>query len=390
MNKISLSLLFSALLFVGCHNQTAQAISPLGLLKTAGSWIKRGGQNVGSWIKWGGKESVKLLIAQGLLAGVQMLYTSRIAAATGQATESGALQKNYPTPCDADEGLIAPETVPEEINTRVIELIKHPEQLEKVGAKLWRGILLSGVPGTGKTQLGYYIARSTNSRKVYEGAAGMIDAAQGSGSRSIHQLFVRAQQKTYFERIKAFCVKILTLLHLRRAQPKKPTIVIVDEVDAIGLRRGGAIAGGDRARAQERERCLEQLLTELDGARQKSAIPDVFVIATTNTPPEHLDPALIRPGRLKVIDVPQLGAASRQAILRYHANRLKNVQLDVDFEHFVNETAREATGDYLAHAVNDAAAELAADPAAPRMLTEDHLIRAFRSYQPARHAAAAQ
>ena len=371
MNK-KLSILIISILFVSAVTDTSvQAINPAFILKATGSWIK-----------WGAKKVGKLLLVEGIVAGVQMLYASRIAAASGLATESGALHKKHPAQCEPDEGLIAPETVPAELANRVIKLINEPERLERVGARLWRGIMLSGLPGTGKTQLGYYIARETGSNVVYEGAAGMIDAAQGSGSRSIHQLFVRAQQKNYTQRIKEFGTKLASWIRFRRAPSKKPTVVIIDEIDAIGLPRGGAIAGLDRARSQERERALEQLLTELDGAHQQSAIPDVFVVATSNRNAQDLDPALVRPGRLKVINVPELSAESRKAIVRYHLGRLQNIRINVDVDQFVDNIAPRASGDYLAHAVNDAAALLADDIQEPKVLTQDLLTRAYNEYRP--------
>ena len=336
------------------------------------------------WMKSNGKEIRNLLIAQGIMTGIEMMWHSGIAAATGRATESAALQKNDPAPCEPNEGLIAPETVPEEINTRIVDLINHPERLQRVGARLWRGILLTGMPGTGKTQLGYHLARATGSRVLYEGATGLIDAAQGSGSRSVRQLFARAQHKNIKDSLKNAFFKVLSFLHLRRAEPRKPTFVIVDEIDAIGRPRGGAIAGLDRARAQERERTLEQLLTELDGAHQNNAIPDVFLVATSNRPAHELDAALIRPGRLKVIEVPPLTVAHREAILRFHANRLaRPLAPDVNFRDFVERVAPDAGGDYLAHAVNDAA--LAVANQENPQITQEGLIRAFRAYRPDRH-----
>lgn len=377
MNKILSPLVLSICLAGAGYEQSAQArFNPLQLLRSAAHWIK------GATVS-GGKEVGKLLIAQGILTGIQMLYAKGIAGAFGRATESAALQKNDPAPCQPDEGLIAPETVPAEINTRLIQLINHPERLQAVGARMWRGILLTGLPGTGKTQLGYYLARATNSRVLYEGATGLIDAAQGSGSRSVRQLFVRAQHRSLRDRIKGAFLKVLAFLHLRRAQPPKPTIVIVDEIDSIGRPRGGAIAGLDRARAQERERTLEQLLTELDGAHQQSVIPDVFIVATSNRPAHELDAALVRPGRLKVIEVPPLTNEHRQAILQFHANRLTMpLAPDVNFREFVEQVAPNASGDYLAHAVNDAALAVASEE--HPQLTQEGLIRAFRAYRPAR------
>lgn len=376
MKNKSFLLLLSTCICTSSYQQQTHAIgNPYPLIKTAFVWATKA-------ILSNSKEIGNLVIAQGILTVIEMLYAKGIAAASGAATESAALQKNNPGPCKPDEGLIAPETIPAEIRTRLVELINNPERLETVGAKLWRGILLSGNPGTGKTQLGYYLAKATNSRVLYEGATGLIDAAQGSGSRSVHQLFARAQHYTLKERITSAFSKVLSLLHIRRAEPRKPTIVIIDEIDAIGRPRGGDVNGLDRARAQERERTLEQLLTELDGAHQKSSIPEVFIVATSNRPARELDAALVRPGRLKVINVPDLTPEDREAILRYHANRLTIAKApDLNYGQFVRDIAQDATGDYLAHAINDAAANAASQqlPA----LTQEGLIQAFHAYRPA-------
>lgn len=376
--KLSPFLLFIFLCGAG-HEQVIHAqFSPLRIVHSAARWIK------GATIT-GTQEISKLLIAQGLLSGIQTIWHKSIAAAAGQATESAALQKKDPAPCQPNEGLIAPLTIPAQINTRVVDLINNPERLEAVGGRMWRGLLLTGLPGTGKTQLGYYLARATHSRVLYEGASGLIDAAQGSGSRSVRQLFARAERRSILDRLKEAFFKALSVLHIRRAGPRKPTIVIIDEIDAIGRPRGGAIAGLDRARAQERERCLEQLLTELDGAHQQNAIPDVFVVATSNRPAHELDAALVRPGRLKVIEVPPLTAEHRQAILEFHARRL-HIPLapGVNLREFVEQVAPNASGDYLAHTVNDAA--LAVANQENRQITQEALIEAFRGYAPPRAA----
>ena len=383
MNKILSPLVLCILVGIAGHQDPMQArLNPLHMALSAARWFK------GITIS-GAKEVKNLVIAQAIFTGIQMLWSRRIAAAFGLATESAALQKNDPALCKPDEGLIAPETVPAEIHTRIIDQINHPERLERVGARLWRGILLTGLPGTGKTQLGYYIARATHCRVLYEGATGLIDAAQGSGSRSVHQLFVRAGHKGIKERMKATLFNILALFRLRHAEPRKPTIVVVDEIDAIGRQRGGAaIAGPSAARVQEGERTLEQFLTEVDGAHQYSTTPDVFLVATSNRPAHELDAALVRPGRLKVINVPPLTAEGREAILRFHLARLSPLVVrNVNLREFVDQVAPDAGGDYLAHAVNDAAAAIAQDE--HPILTQEGLTRAFREYRPARATAPA-
>lgn len=291
MNKILTPFILSILVSGAGYQQSAQAgIKPLQLIRSAAQWVRSNAKDIG-----------KLFIANSFFTGIQMAWHSKITTADGQ-QEAVAAPRIYPTYCQPDQGVVAPEAVPAIINTRITDFINHPERIEAAGARLWRGILLTGQQ---ENQLGYYIARATNSRVLHQDAARLIDTAQGSGSRAVHQLFVRAQYKTIKERIKQAFSKFLSFFRLRRAQPRKPTIVIIDGIDAIGRPRMG-VAEPDDIRSQERERALEQLLTELDGAHQKNNVPDVFIVATGNTPADDLDAALVRPGRLKVIELQHL------------------------------------------------------------------------------------
>lgn len=185
--------------------------------------------------------------------------------------------------------------------------------------------------GIGKTELGFYIARETGCDVLYETASGLIGPAQGSGAASVRELFNRAYKKSLLRRIKDTFKAMLLRMRKQQSAIQKPVIVILDEIDAIAQSRQNQVAEADQAREGERARTLEQLLTEIDIINhQKTVLPRVFVVGTSNRPLTLLDSALIRAGRLRPIDVPTLTDVHREAVLRFHT-RAKIVASDVDF-----------------------------------------------------------
>jgi len=259
------------------------------------------------------KQAAPLLLANGIVLGVEMLFNKVRAGAFGNT--SRALFNQDPGPVPATRGMIAPETVPDVVKNEIISLIKEPERLVAAHAYMWNGIVFSGAAGIGKTELGVYIARETGCDVLYETASGLVAPAQGSGAASVRELFNRAYKKPLLKRIKDTFKAML--LRLRRKSPvvQKPVILILDEIDAIGQSRQNQVSELDQAREGERARTLEQLLTEIDIInQQKMVLPRVFVVGTTNRPLNLLDNALIRAGRLRPIHIPELTDEQREAV----------------------------------------------------------------------------
>jgi cell division protease FtsH len=175
----------------------------------------------------------------------------------------------------------------------IADFLKSPQKFLKMGAKIPRGVLLAGPPGCGKTLLARAIASSTNVPFYYISGSEFIELFVGVGSKRVKSLFAKAKQS-------------------------QPSIIFIDELDAIGRRRGVGLIEGHN----EREQTLNQILTEMDGFQRESRC---IVLAATNRP-DILDPALLRPGRFDrriVIDLPDI--TSREKILKIHC---RNKPLD--------------------------------------------------------------
>ena len=177
--------------------------------------------------------------------------------------------------------------------------IKHPEIFEEIGIDPPKGILLYGPPGTGKTLLAKAVANETNARFIKLVASEFVNKYLGEGSRYVREVFELAREKT-------------------------PTIIFIDEIDAIGTKRMGDTSGADR----EVQRTLMQLLAELDGFESRG---DIGIIGATNRP-DILDDALLRPGRFdRTIEVPNPSAKGRRHILEIHTQRMK-IDENIDFD----------------------------------------------------------
>lgn len=204
----------------------------------------------------------------------------------------------------------------------VVEFLKNPERFVKVGAKIPKGILLSGGPGLGKTLLAKAIAGEAGVPFFAVSASGFIELFVGTGSARVRNLFTSAKENS-------------------------PCIVFIDELDAIGKARsanGGGIGGND-----EREQTINQLLTEMDGFTDNYG---VVVVAATNRP-DILDPALVRPGRFDrmiALDPPTL--KDREAILKIHTKN-KPLAEDVDLHEIAKKTVG-LSGAELANIANEA------------------------------------
>jgi cell division protease FtsH len=203
----------------------------------------------------------------------------------------------------------------------VVEFLKYPKKFEGVGAKIPKGVLLIGPPGTGKTMLARAVAGEANAPFFSISGSEFVEMFVGVGASRVRDLFNKAKKNA-------------------------PCIIFIDEIDAVGRRRGSGMGGGH----DEREQTLNQILVEMDGFEQGQ---NVIVLAATNRA-DVLDPALLRPGRFDrrvSIDLPDRKA--REAILKVHFKD-KPVSKDVDLDSLAAKTAGSSGAD-LANIANEAA-----------------------------------
>lgn len=203
----------------------------------------------------------------------------------------------------------------------VVEYLHDPTKYRDIGAKMPKGILLVGPPGTGKTMLAKAVAGESEVPFFSISGSEFVEMFVGMGAAKVRDLFKQAKEKA-------------------------PCIVFIDEIDAIGKKRGGAALGGN----DEREQTLNQLLTEMDGFEDNAG---VIILAATNRP-ESLDPALTRPGRFdRQVPVTLPDLQGRVAILKVHAAKIKTAP-SIDYDK-VARMASGASGAELANIVNEAA-----------------------------------
>ncbi|MCS7191697.1 MAG: ATP-dependent zinc metalloprotease FtsH [Armatimonadetes bacterium] len=203
----------------------------------------------------------------------------------------------------------------------VIDFLKNPQRFQALGAKVPKGVLLMGPPGSGKTLLARAVAGEAGVPFFHVSGSEFVEMFVGVGAARVRDLF-------------------------DQAKANRPCIIFVDELDAVGRLRFAGLGGGH----DEREQTLNQMLVEMDGLEQNSGI---IIIAATNRP-DVLDPALLRPGRFDrriVIDHPD--AKGREAILKVHLKG-KPIAEDVDIEKLAKQTAGFSGAD-LANMVNEAA-----------------------------------
>jgi cell division protease FtsH len=205
----------------------------------------------------------------------------------------------------------------------VVDFLRNPNKYAKLGARIPRGVLLSGLPGTGKTLLARAVAGEAGVPFFSASASEFIEAIVGVGASRVRDLF-------------------------RQAEEAAPAIIFIDELDAIGRARGGS--GGVLSGHDEREQTLNQILTEMDGFDPAAG---VIVLGATNRP-DVLDPALLRPGRFdRRVAVQPPDSAGREKILRVHS---RSVPLDDDVNlHQIAQSTPGMVGADLANLVNEAA-----------------------------------
>jgi cell division protease FtsH len=202
----------------------------------------------------------------------------------------------------------------------VVDFLSHPERYAAAGATGPRGVLMVGPPGTGKTLMARAVAGEAGVPFLALTGSSFVELFVGVGASRVRDLFADARKRA-------------------------PSIIFIDEIDAIGQRRGGSIVSND-----EREQTLNQLLAEMDGFDPTTG---VVVMAATNRP-EILDPALLRPGRFdREVEIPLPNQAERAAILAVHA-RDKHLADDVDFDAVARGTPGFSGAD-LANLINESA-----------------------------------
>jgi cell division protease FtsH len=223
----------------------------------------------------------------------------------------------------------------------IVEFLKHPKKFLDIGARIPRGVLLMGAPGTGKTLLAKAVAGEAGVPFFQMSASEFVEMFVGVGASRVRDLF-------------------------KIAKKASPAIIFIDEIDAIGRHRGAGMGGGH----DEREQTLNQILVEMDGFDTSD---QVIIMAATNRP-DVLDPALLRPGRFDrrvVIDLPDI--KQREAILKIHSTR-KPLMKDVRLKRIAERTPGFSGAD-LENLVNEAA--ILAARAGKKEISEFHLMQSI-------------
>ncbi len=205
--------------------------------------------------------------------------------------------------------------------SEIVDFLKNPKKYAALGAKIPKGVLLHGVPGTGKTLLARAVAGEAGVPFFYISGSDFVEMLVGAGASRVRSLFADAKKAA-------------------------PCVIFIDEIDAVGRKRGAGLGGGN----DEREQTLNQILVEMDGFDSNT---NIIVIAATNRV-DVLDPALLRPGRFdRRVMVNEPDSDEREAILKIHA---KNKPLSKDVSlHEVALSTSGFTGADLANLLNEAA-----------------------------------
>jgi cell division protease FtsH len=223
----------------------------------------------------------------------------------------------------------------------VVEFLKFPKKFEGLGAKIPKGVLLVGPPGTGKTMLARSVAGEAGVPFFSISGSEFVEMFVGVGASRVRDLFAKAKKNS-------------------------PCIIFIDEIDAVGRRRGSGMGGGH----DEREQTLNQILVEMDGFEQGT---NVIVLAATNRA-DVLDPALLRPGRFdRRVGIGLPDRRDREAILKVHFKK-KPIEATVDLDALAAKTAGSSGAD-LANIANEAA--IIAARANRKTITNDDVTAAF-------------
>lgn len=266
-----------------------------------------------------------------MMRGLQGANSKAMSFGQSSAKSFKADEKNKPTFKDVAGAKEAKEELQE-----IVEFLKFPKKFHDLGAKIPRGVLLLGSPGTGKTLLARSVAGEAGVPFFHMSGSEFVEMFVGVGASRVRSLFEKAKKES-------------------------PCIIFIDEIDAVGRRRGTGLGGSH----DEREQTLNQILVEMDGFE---ATHNVIVIAATNRP-DVLDPALLRPGRFDrrvLIDLPDL--QDREAILKVHSVN-KPLVKDINLRMIAERTAGFSGAD-LANILNEAAI-LAARNSRKEIVNED-------------------
>ncbi|WP_278952739.1 ATP-dependent zinc metalloprotease FtsH [Lactobacillus apis] len=292
--------------------------------KTGTKMTTQGESQSGNWIS-----TIVMLVPTILFIVMLWMMISQSSGGGGRGGNGGIMNfgRSHVKPEDPKKNKVrfsdvAGEEEEKQELVEVVEFLKNPAKFTKLGAKIPSGVLLEGPPGTGKTLLARAVAGEANVPFFSISGSDFVEMFVGVGASRVRDLFTNAKKNA-------------------------PSIIFIDEIDAIGRRRGSNASGGGN---DEREQTLNQLLVEMDGFEGNEG---VIVIAATNRS-DVLDPALLRPGRFdRKVLVGSPDVRGREAILRVHA---KNMPLadDVDLKEIARQTPGFVGAD-LANLLNEAA-----------------------------------